>query len=175
MWRALLLPALILALAPASAIAQGGGSGDMAVSGNLGIGNAIDDDFEGIEPFLNGTFEYHTSREISWRGMLGFVSFEADDLDAEVDYFVIAANIVYYFAGDGVVPFVTGGLGLYDSELDGPGFDDSELEIGADAGGGIDIPIQNNFAIKIEGLFHMVSGDGPDILFTATGGLKWTF
>ncbi|MGH9869698.1 MAG: outer membrane beta-barrel protein [Candidatus Polarisedimenticolia bacterium] len=171
----MLLPALILVLVPASAFAQGG-SGDMAVSGNFGIGNAIDDDFEGIEPFLNGTFEYYTSKELSWRGMLGFVSFDAEDVDAEIEYTIFAANVVYYFTGDGVVPFVTGGLGLYDTELDGgPGFDDSELEVAANVGGGIDIPIQDNFAIKIEGLFHIVAGDGPDTLFTATGGLKWTF
>jgi len=177
--RALFLVAILLMLAPAAAMAQGKGgksSGDMAVSANLGFGNAIDDDFEGVEPFLNGTFEYHTSSEIAWRALLGFVSFEADDVDADIDYIVMNGNIVYYFGGDGVDPYITGGLGLYNTEIDGPGFDsDGDLEIGFNAGGGIDIPIQDNFAIKIEGLFHFISGDGPDTLFTATGGVKWIF
>ena len=177
--KTLLFFTLASCLVPATALAQGKSSqGDMAVSGNIGIANAIDDDFEGIEPFFNGTFEYYISDALSFRGMLGFTSFDVTDGPGDVDLTMFAGNVVYYFDKDNVQPFVTGGLGFYNLDFSGlpAGVDvDDDTEFAINGGGGLDIGLDDHWAIKIEGLFHGISGDGPDQAFTLTGGAKFRF
>ncbi|HKY31050.1 MAG TPA: outer membrane beta-barrel protein [Candidatus Polarisedimenticolia bacterium] len=162
---------------PSAALAQSG-QGDISVSGNLGFANAFDEDFDGLEAFFNGTFEFHTSDEIAWRGMLGRAKFDGrvDDVGGEVKVILVNANIVRYWEGD-VTPFLTGGVGLYNRDHDGPFFldDDGDLEFGINGGGGVDFPLEDGWAIKVEGLFHGITGDEPDVFFTATGGVKYTF
>ena len=172
--KTLLFFALASCLVPAAALAQGSSQGDMAVSGNIGIANAIDDDFEGIEPFFNGTFEYFMSDAVSFRGMLGFTSFDVTDDGGDVDLTMFSANVVFYFDKDTVQPFVTGGLGFYNLDFGGVGVED-DTEFAIQGGGGLDIPLDDHWAIKVEGLFHGISGEGPDQAFTLTGGAKFTF
>jgi hypothetical protein len=177
--KTLFFVALASCLVPATALAAAAGKssqGDMAVTGNIGIANAIDDDFEGIEPFFNGTFEYFISDTLSFRGMLGFTSFDVTDSDGDVDITMFSANVVYYFDTGDVQPFLTGGLGFYNLDFGGlgPAVDD-DTEFAIQGGGGLDIPLDDHWAIKVEGLFHGISGDGPDQAFTLTGGVKYRF
>jgi len=182
--RAILISLLTasLGLIAAPAFAQGRqsfGAGDMAVTGSLGFANAFDDDFDGFEIHMNGSFEYYTSQNISWRGMLGLVEFDAriNGRNNTAEFTFIDANIVYTWDTAGTRPFVTGGIGVYDKDASGPdvppGFGDTDL--GINFGGGIEIPVADQWAIKVEGLFHGVSGDGPDSFFAATGGVKFWF
>jgi len=173
--------ALSLALVPGVVMAQSGGnaapkSGDMAVSASLGFARAFDSDFDGIEAVFDGSFEYHTSDRISWRGMLGTTSFDADGFPGEVDVNFFNANFIWSWHSENLRPYVTGGIGLYDVDLDVPGFNgNGDVEIGLNGGGGVDIYFNPHWAIEIEGLFHGFSGDGPDTFFAATAGAKFKF
>ncbi len=173
------LTALILLLSPLCAMAQSTTpaatkKGSMAVSGNLGFTNAFDNDFDGLNPVLDGTFEYYWTDRLSWRGLLGFTSFDAGRVD--VDVIIFDANAAYYWHEGSLRPFVTGGLGFYDTDPSGPGIQGGgDLEIGINGGGGLDIFVQKDWAIKVEGLFHAFSSDGPDSFFSATVGAKFHF
>ena len=175
------LIALILLLSPLCAMAQSSTpyatkKGSMAVSGNLGFTNAFDDDFDGLNAILDGTFEYYLNDRLSLRGLLGFTSFEADNVDVDVDVIIFNANAAYYWQEGSLRPFVTGGLGFYDTDPSGPGVHGGgDTEIGINCGGGLDIFVQKNWAIKVEGLFHGFSSDGPDTFFSATVGAKFHF
>ena len=181
--KAAFCAALTFALSPAFALAQGSApptpkSGDMAVTGNLGFATAIDNDYEGVDPILTGSFEYYTSSRISWRGMLGFSSFDHEAGNGnEVDISFVDANIVFNWLQQGLRPFVTGGVGLYNEDASGPlgRVVDDGIEIGVNGGGGLDIFFQDQWAIKVEGLLHVVSGDGPDGFFSGTVGVKFHF
>ncbi len=183
--KALYVLALLLVVSPAGVLAQGAAPavpkrGDMAVSGNLGFAHSFDDEFDGFEALFSGTFEYYSSDRISWRGLLGFTDFDFDPPGSgpggSVDVMFINANILYNWNEGVVRPYVTGGIGLYDEDPDGPGIDgDGDIEIGINGGGGLDIFFQPQWAIKIEGTLHGISGDGPDTVFAGTGGVKFHF
>lgn len=180
--KAFLLPLLLMMMTPAAVLAahrptQAPKTGDMAVSGNLGFANAFDDNFDGLEPVFTGTFEYYTSPRVSWRGLLGFVSFDADfPPGADVNYKFVNGNVVYNWEQGWVHPFVTGGVGLYSKDASGslpPNSDDTE--IGLNVGGGIDWFVHERFAIKFEGALHGLTGEEPDSFFLGTAGVKWWF
>ncbi|MFQ5845712.1 MAG: outer membrane protein [Planctomycetota bacterium] len=178
------LLALLSMLAPSAALAQAGASpgaqaGDMAVSGNLGFANAFDDDFDDFEPLLTGSFEFYTSDRISWRGLVGFTEFDARirRRNNEADVAFVNGNVVYHWQMDRVSPFATGGVGIYDKDSSGPFFPSrgSDLEIGLNFGGGIAIGLDDHWAIKLEGIFHGVTGDEPDSFFAGTAGAMYRF
>jgi len=173
---------LVLALVPALALAQSRTipaprEGDMAVSGNLGFARPFADDFDDFEPLLSGSFEYHTSDRISWRGTLGFTEFdgEIDGRENEAELVFVNANIVHNWENGYLHPFVTGGVGIYDEDTSGPDLPGGDVEIGLNAGGGLDWFFESHWAIKFEGLLHGVSGDEPDSFFSATVGAKYWF
>jgi hypothetical protein len=84
--------------------------GDMAVSANLGFAHPFDGPFDGVEPVLNGTFEYFTTPRISWRGLLGITSFDSDDPgDVSVDSTYFNANFVYNWERGKLHPYATAG------------------------------------------------------------------
>jgi len=172
---------LMLLLSPICAMAQGTTptptkKGSMAVSGNLGFTNAFDDDFDGLNPVLDGTFEYYFTDRFSLRGLLGYTSFEADHVDVEVDVIILNANALYYWESGALRPFVTGGVGFYDTDPSGSDIHGGgDTEIGFNCGGGLDIFVQRDWAIKVEGTFHGFSSDGPDSFFSATVGAKFQF
>ena len=182
MARVLVVPALLSMLSATTALAahkasQAPKAGDMAVSANLGFANAFDDNFSGLEPAFTGTFEYYSTPRVSWRGLLGFTSLEADSpSDAEVDFTFVDGNVSYNWEGGWVHPFVTGGIGLYSkdassslpSDIDG-------TELGVNAGGGLDWFLGESWALKFEGTVHGIAGDEPDSFFLGTVGFKWWF
>lgn len=181
--KKLTLLAALLLLFPAITLAahrsyQAPKEGDMAVSGNIGFANAFDDDFDDIAPILTATFEYYTTPRVSWRGLLGFTEFEADagPFDVEVEFMFVNGNVVYNWEGDWIHPYVTGGVGVYDKDASAalpPGSDDTEL--GINFGGGMDMFMAARWAIKLEGIFHGVSGEEPDSFFAGTVGAKFWF
>ena len=174
----LLALTLLVALSPLDTFAQGRrdpapAEGDMAVGGNLGITNAFDDDFDGVEALLSGTFEYYLRDRISLRGMLAFTEFEADR-GGDLDVVFLNGNVAYNWDHGEWRPFVTGGIGIYNLDPDfGPVDDD--IEIGVNFGGGFYYFFDTDWAVNVEGLFHGVSGDGPDSFFTGMGGVKYYF
>ena len=182
MARALVFPALLSLLSATTALAahkpsQAPKAGDMAVSANLGFATAFEDNFNNLDPAFTGTFEYYSTPRVSWRGLLGFTSFEADSpSDAEVDFMFVNGNVVYNWEGGWVHPFITGGLGFYSkdaspslpSDIDG-------TELGLNFGGGLDWFLGESWALKFEGTVHGVAGEEPDSFFLGTVGFKWWF
>jgi opacity protein-like surface antigen len=151
--------------------------GDMAVSANLGFSTTFEDDFEGVEPLLTGTFEYYTTPRVSWRGLLGSTSFDADDpSDAEVEITFFNANVSYNWEQGKVHPYVTGGLGFYTKDASGPLPPDADDdEFGLNFGGGVDWFLGARWALKFEGTFHVLGGEEPDTFILGTVGVKWWF
>jgi hypothetical protein len=152
-------------------------AGDMAVSGNLGFASSFDDNFGGVEPLLTGTFEYYTTPRVSWRGLLGFTSFDADNpSDAEVELMFVNGNVSYNWEHGWVHPYVTGGVGFYskDASSNLPPDADGD-EIGLNFGGGVDWFLGARWALKFEGTIHALAGDEPDTFFLGSAGVKWWF
>ena len=146
---------------------------DMAVSVNFGPTGAFDSNFDDIQTTFNGTWEYYSKYNLSFRGMLGWAEFDADrGDDAEILY--SSANVIYYWDTGMAWPFVAGGLGLYDRDAPSHPFD-SDLEIGMNVGGGVDLWVDEKWAIKFEGTIHGFSGDEPDDFWTVTIGAKRLF
>lgn len=173
---------LLVMSCPTSALAahkpsQAPKAGDMAVSANLGFSHAFDDNFEGIEPLLTGTFEYYTTPRVSWRALLGFTSFDADDpSDAEVEHTFINGNVLYNWEGGYVHPYITGGVGFYMKDASNslpPDAEDDEL--GLNFGGGVDWFVGERWAIKFEGTIHILAGEEPNDFLLASAGVKWWF
>jgi hypothetical protein len=151
--------------------------GDMAVSANLGFSSAFDDNFEGVEPLVTGTFEYYSTPRVSWRGLLGFTSFDADNpSDAEVEFTFFNGNVSYNWEYGWVHPYITGGVGFYTKDASAslpPDADDDEL--GLNFGGGVDWFMGARWALKFEGTLHVLGGDAPDDFILGSVGVKWWF
>jgi opacity protein-like surface antigen len=178
--KALILPALLLMLSPialSAATPSAPKDGDMAVSFNVGFARAFDDDFEDLEPVFTGSFEYYATPRISWRGLLGVTSFDADFPGSpSVDATFLTANILYNWEGGVIHPYVTGGAGFYkkNASSDLPSRFD-ETAFGVNAGGGIDWFLGSRWALEFEGTFHGLTGEEPDTLFLGSAGIKFWF
>jgi hypothetical protein len=150
--------------------------GDMAVSANVGFAYPLDGDFDGVEPVLNGTFEYYTTPRISWRGLIGITSFDVDAPgDASVDSTFFNANWVYNWERGKIHPFVTAGIGAYQQDPSAdlpPDFD--ETVFGVNGGGGLDWFLGSRWGLKFEGTLHGLSGEDPNTVFMGTvGAIFW--
>ena len=180
--KALLLSALLLVFSSMATMAATPSTapveGDMAVSFNAGFVKAFDDDFDGTEPVFTGTFEYYTDPRISWRGLLGVTSIDADipGVNASVDITFINANVLYNWEGGWIHPYVTGGVGLYQKNASSnlpSEFD--ETVFGANGGGGIDWFLGSRWALKFEGTFHTMTGENPNTALLGTAGFMFWF
>jgi hypothetical protein len=150
---------------------------DMALSFNLGIANAFDNDFDEVEPVLTGTYEYFTSPRLSWRGLLGVTSFDANlPGDPSLDVTFFNANVVYNWEGGRIHPYVTGGVGFYDKNGSSslPSLFD-ESAFGVNAGGGINWFLGSRWGLKFEATFHGLSGENPDTFLLGTAGAIFWF
>ena len=168
--------ALAVLLALPAAAAPVPADSDMAVSVNLGLADAFDSDLEDLERVLTGTFEFYTAPRISWRGLVGVTSFEADVPGRpDVDVKFVNANVVYNWEKGKFHPFVTGGVGHYDRDASFSFPGRSGSDFGVNAGGGVDWYFGPRWGLKFEGALHELSGDGPDSFFLATAGVKFWF
>lgn len=161
--------ALLLVLPAAASTAPE--EGDMAVSFNLGVVDAFDNQFSDLETVVTGTFQYHSSPRVAWRGLFGMTTFDGDSSgNANVDIDFFNANVVYNWEHGEIHPFVTGGVGLYDRSARNLPGNFGGTELGLNGGGGIDWFLGERWALKFEGTFHGVSGEKPDWFFMATAG-----
>ena len=170
---AMLVPIVSLAATPSTAPK----TDDMAVSGNLGFGVPFDGPFSGLDPVITGTFEYYTTPRISWRGQLGFTSFEADGPgNPKVNTTFLDANFVYNWERGNLHPFATAGIGAYrknGSSALPPQFD--ETAFGLNAGGGVDWFLGRRWGLKFEGSMHGLTGENPNTFLLATAGVMFWF
>ena len=179
--RTWLLSALLLMLSPIASLASTPSTapvkGDMAMSGNVGFARAFDNDFKDFEPILTGTFEYYSTPRVSWRGLLGVTSFDADlPGSASVDIVFVNANIVYNWEHGRIHPYVTGGIGVYqkNGSSDLPSEFD-ETVFGLNGGGGIDWFLGSRWGLKFEGILHGLTGENPNTALLGTAGFMFWF
>ena len=161
-----------LAATPSTAPKQG----DMAVSGNVGFSHPLDGPFDGAEGVLTGSFEYFTTPRISWRGVLGITSFEADDPgDASVDSTLFNANFVYNWERGKLHPFATAGVGLYDHSGSPDLPDDFDETTFGVNGGGLYWFLGARWGLKFEGTLHALTGEDPNTVLMGTAGAIFWF
>ncbi len=157
--RALLLSAILSILSPIALMAATPSTspnhGDMAASFNAGFVRAFDNHFDNLNPVFTGTFEYYTSPRVSWRGLLGIMSFDADlPGSPSIDTTFLTANVLYNWEGGRIHPYVTGGVGFY--QKDAPSSLPSRFDqtvFGVNGGGGIDWFLGDRWALEFEGTF----------------------
>ena len=153
--------------------------GDLSVAGSLGVPNAFDNDFDNFEPTLTGTLEWHLDEHLSLRVLAGFTDFDADinGNANSAQILILNGNAVYAWPKKSARPYVTGGVGMYDQDFDGPAFPGGgDIHPGINAGGGCDIALQGDWSLRLEGWFHgFAGGDEPDSFFSGTVGLKYRF
>ena len=165
------------ALAATSTTSTAPKQGDMAVSGNLGFSHPLDGPFDGAEGVLTGTFEYFTTPRISWRGLLGLTSFDADGPgDVSVDSTFFNANFVYNWEKGKIHPYATAGVGLYDQSAGNDLPDDfDETVFGVNGGGGLYWFLGSRWALKFEGTLHALTGEDPNTVLMGTAGAIFWF
>lgn len=179
--KALFHSAILLMMSPIPALAAtpstAPNQGDKAVSFNAGLVRPFDNHFENTNPVFTGTFEYYTSQRVSWRGMLGIMSFDADvPGNPSIDATFLTANILYNWEGGRIHPYVTGGVGLY--QKDAPSTLPSKFDqtvFGLNGGGGIDWFLGTRWALEFEGTLHNLTGENPNTALLGTVGVKFWF
>jgi len=178
--KALLLSGLLLMAGPIASLAATPSTapqqGDMAVSFNVGLAKAFQDDFDDIQPVFTGSFEYYSDPRVSWRGLLGTTSFDAGNSGEDIDFIFLDANVLYNWEGGRIHPYVTGGVGLYQKNASSglpSGFD--ETVFGLNGGGGIDWFLGSRWAIEFEGTLHGLTGEDPNTILFGTAGFKFWF
>jgi hypothetical protein len=169
----MLIPIVSLAATPSTAPK----TGDMAVSGNLGFSVPFDGPFDSVEPAITGTFEYYTTPRISWRGLVGYTSFNGTGSgDPKVNSTFLNANFVYNWERGKIHPFATAGIGVYSNSGSPslpPDFD--ETVFGVNGGGGIDWFLGPRWGLKFEGSMHAVMGEDPNTFLLGTAGVMFWF
>lgn len=79
----------------------------------------------------------------------------------DVKFMSVTGNLVYKIPGVTVSPYAIGGVGLYNAEVDVPGFgSDSENKFGWNLGGGIAMAL-SGFDTFIEARYNQVQTDTP--------------
>jgi opacity protein-like surface antigen len=177
--RIALSAAVVLALAPAIGLAKSPGLHDFAVNANVGFARSFDGDFDDLEPLFSAAVEFYLTEHVSLRAIGGFTSFDAQIAGThnEADVAFATVGAAYNWLDGPIHPFVAGGAGLYDREFNGPAVaaSDEGIELGIHAGGGLDFSFNSQWAIRVEGQFHGMSGDEPDSFFAGTVGAKYRF
>ena len=75
-----------------------------------------------------------------------------------------------------VIPYVTGGVGLYAvEERTGPRSDRNWMSLGLNGGVGLEIRLADAATLRLEGAVHAMTGDGPSTVATGTLGIKFYF
>ncbi len=149
-------------------------AGTWAGGFDVGFANPLGDNDFDAEPAFDAYLEYFSTPHVSWRGMVALVAFDGPDVPGlgadDLDIASLNANVLYQWEGNTVHPFVTGGIGMYNYD---PDLGDSDLDLGLNAGGGMNLYTANRFAIKLEALFHATDGREPDSYLTGTVGARW--
>jgi hypothetical protein len=110
-------------------------------------------------PILAGTLETYLSPRVSVRAQIGRAWWDVIPRpDSKVKPLFVDGNIVYNWEGGKVHPYVTGGLGWYHYDFEGPPVDGASTnEFGGDLGGGAEYFYTRHTTLTFELLFHVVN------------------
>ena len=178
--RPWLLPlASVLALMAGSpATAASPRTGDFALTFAVGANSTRNDDDFRSAFIASGSVELYWTAASSVRGTFGFLDLPARDGSdrGQVSAIYLTGNVSHNWWRRSVIPYVTGGIGLYAmEERAGPLADRDWLAFGINGGGGFEFRLAGPLTLRLEGLVHAMTGDGPSTLGTASLGLKYYF
>jgi hypothetical protein len=98
-------------------------------------------------------------------GAINQFSIKDDIGDGTVRFLSVTGNLVYKIPGATVSPYLIGGAGLYNANVDVPPFgSESENKFGWNVGGGINMPL-SGFSTFIEARYNQVQTDGEALKF----------
>jgi hypothetical protein len=127
-------------------------------------------------------FEYHKTRNASYRGTAGLVTIDSGRSSGpggmtlpDADALFFLGNLVLTARFTLLHPFVTFGLGVYSVRLTENNNTSNSLEIGANWGAGLDIQLLRHFALRGEILLHYTTGDLTSPVETLTLGGRFTY
>ncbi|MCZ6695381.1 MAG: outer membrane beta-barrel protein [Acidobacteria bacterium] len=170
--------AIILVPSPADAAQQ---PGDRAFTASIGYADSHNESVYETDDALTLSFDYQETRNVSYRGMVGFVTINSSTSSAgatalpDADAFFVLGNLVLNARFNFLNPFLTFGVGVYSVRLSENGNTSNNLELGANWGGGLDIQLLSSFALRGEIIFHYTTGDVSNPIDTITIGGRFTF
>jgi opacity protein-like surface antigen len=133
----------------------------------------------------DGSYEYYTTPRISIRVQGGAAwgeDFFERGFTGSVQPVFVDFNGVYNWEGGKWHPFATGGLGINSYHFSHGSIEGTDTRVGGNVGGGVEYFFTKVSTVKLEGLYHGVSGraNGPlasidPSFWTFTAGLKHYF
>jgi opacity protein-like surface antigen len=122
--------------------------------------------------------DFHWTARNSLGGTLGLMQLRAkeDSRRGSLTTLYLTLNVSHNWFGGRLFPFVTGGLGLYGVEEDvARDGDRDHLAFGINGGGGVEARLAQAWTLRLEGLVHLLTGESPSGVATASLGLKYYF
>jgi hypothetical protein len=147
-----------------------------AANVDMGFTNTTGDGNFDTHALLAASIEKFTTENVSWRGAVSMHSFGDPAFQqpfrtvGDEDVTAFNGNVLYHWTGSNAEPFVTGGAGLYDYHRS---FGADRMEVGVDAGGGIDFFAAPTVALKLEALYHQTTANSHDSFVAGTAGIRF--
>jgi opacity protein-like surface antigen len=152
-------------------------TGDYALTGALGVTRTTDHDFDAAAaPHVS--LDLYWSARNSLRQTLGLLKLRAGEASrrGSIRGLFFTVNVSHNWAGRRFLPFVTGGAGIYAlDEKVAPDGGRDRVALGVNGGGGVEARLSDTLTLRLEGLLHALTGDGPSTVATASLGLKYYF
>lgn len=170
------LAGAILMVAALPCPARSPRTGDLAFSFTAGAAAAPAADEFRDRAVASISHETYWSAASALRGTVGFLDLAARPGSGrgDVSALYLTANVSRNWLRGPVFPYVTGGVGLYAvEEISGPGRDRDDLEVGVNGGLGVEFRLRDDLGLRLQGLLHALTGDGPSTV--AVGSLGLTF
>ena len=171
------LLAAILVMAAVPSLARSPRTGDLALTLAGGVSLPHDRALDG-EPGFALSMEMYWTAANSMRGTLGFLDMSADDDSDPGDIFALylTFNVAHNWHRGAVFPYVTGGAGIYArEERNGAAADRNSVETGLNGGLGVEFRLRDALTLRLEGLVHAMTGDGPSTMGQASLGITFYF
>jgi hypothetical protein len=183
---------VVLALALAAPASHAAGGITLGAQGGLSlpIGDFADAASTGFH--IGGTGTYMMGDDLGFGGSILFHSFGVNDdyeeaqavqagtsVDVSFSTLQVTAHALYKLpGGEGMAPYLKGGLGIYNSsakvEYPDGGSDDSNADIGLHFGGGVHYARGGAIGYGLEAAYHYVASEGDATnLLTVSGTLTF--
>jgi len=174
------VPAAVVLLAALASTSYGKSprTGDLALTFAVGANRAVNDDSFHSAGIASLALEMHWSAASSVRGTIGSLDLPSRDSTGrgQVSALYVTGNVSHNWLRRAVIPYVTGGVGLYAvEERTGPGSDRDWLSVGLNGGAGLEFRLADAATLRLEGAVHAMTGDGPSTIATGTLGIKFYF
>ena len=159
-----------------TALARSPRTGDLATVFAVGVDAPVNHDAFDADAVFSIAQEFYWSGANAVRGTIGNLSLQAADGSGRGRFSAryLTAGMSHNWLRGRVFPYITGGLGIYAVEQSAAGGRSRDsLEAGVSAGAGVEFRLKEVVTLRLEGLVHALTGDGPTTV--ATGALGVAF